>query len=150
MVGCFRQLPNSRSFRTLLLPRSIPPGTADAAAICIIKFVDHNDIELWLMAYDPKLTNPIVLTNDRLAHSECRKMPLVFVTAIAFIYDTYAVGHPDFIRVVHKKNGGLSSARNVGLAVAQGDYLGLNSVYASTKPLFMLKIEGMTFSLCTV
>ena len=28
------------------------------------------------------------------------------------------------VRVVHKANGGLSSARNAGLAVAQGDYLG--------------------------
>lgn len=28
------------------------------------------------------------------------------------------------IRVIHKKNGGLSSARNAGLAVANGDYIG--------------------------
>lgn len=28
------------------------------------------------------------------------------------------------IKVVHKKNGGLSSARNAGLAVAKGDYIG--------------------------
>ena len=28
------------------------------------------------------------------------------------------------IKVVHKKNGGLSSARNAGLAVAQGEYIG--------------------------
>lgn len=30
----------------------------------------------------------------------------------------------DRIKVVHKKNGGLSSARNAGLAVANGDYIG--------------------------
>ena len=28
------------------------------------------------------------------------------------------------IRVVHKPNGGLSSARNAGIEVAEGDYLG--------------------------
>lgn len=28
------------------------------------------------------------------------------------------------IKVVHKKNGGLSSARNAGLAVARGEYIG--------------------------
>ena len=28
------------------------------------------------------------------------------------------------IKVVHKKNGGLSSARNAGLAIANGDYIG--------------------------
>ncbi|HCI64916.1 MAG TPA: glycosyl transferase, partial [Clostridiales bacterium] len=28
------------------------------------------------------------------------------------------------IRVIHKKNGGLSSARNAGLDVAVGDYIG--------------------------
>ena len=28
------------------------------------------------------------------------------------------------IRVIHKENGGLSSARNAGIAVAKGDYFG--------------------------
>lgn len=35
--------------------------------------------------------------------------------------DTYAAGHPDLIRVIHKENGGLSSARNAGIAEAKGD-----------------------------
>lgn len=28
------------------------------------------------------------------------------------------------IKVIHKKNGGLASARNAGLAIAKGDYIG--------------------------
>lgn len=30
----------------------------------------------------------------------------------------------DFVHVIHKENGGLSSARNAGLAIAKGDYIG--------------------------
>lgn len=36
--------------------------------------------------------------------------------------DGYAEKHPN-VRVVHKHNGGLSSARNAGIAVAMGEYL---------------------------
>lgn len=39
------------------------------------------------------------------------------------ICDEYA-GKDNTIRVIHKSNGGLSSARNAGLDVAQGVYLG--------------------------
>ena len=37
--------------------------------------------------------------------------------------DTIAARRPECIRVIHKPNGGLGDARNVGLAHAQGDYL---------------------------
>ena len=37
--------------------------------------------------------------------------------------DAYAAKHPDFIRVVHKANGGLSSARNAGIDAAKGAYI---------------------------
>lgn len=38
------------------------------------------------------------------------------------ICDSYAAQH-NHIRVVHKKNGGLSSARNAGMEIAQGEYI---------------------------
>lgn len=38
------------------------------------------------------------------------------------ICDRYAL-ECDKVKVIHKKNGGLSSARNAGLAVAQGEYI---------------------------
>lgn len=37
--------------------------------------------------------------------------------------DAYAARHPDFIRVVHKENGGLSSARNAGIDAAKGEFI---------------------------
>ena len=37
--------------------------------------------------------------------------------------DHYVAAHPDKIRVIHKKNGGLSSARNAGIEVARGEYI---------------------------
>lgn len=37
--------------------------------------------------------------------------------------DRYAQGYPEIIRVVHKSNGGLSSARNAGMEIARGKYI---------------------------
>lgn len=39
------------------------------------------------------------------------------------ICETYATQYPERIRVVHKKNGGLSSARNAGIDAAKGEYI---------------------------
>jgi len=39
------------------------------------------------------------------------------------ICDRYAAEYHDRVRVVHKENGGLSSARNAGLDVARGEYV---------------------------
>ncbi len=38
------------------------------------------------------------------------------------ICDTYAEKHPEKVKVIHKKNGGLVSARQAGIADAQGEY----------------------------
>lgn len=37
--------------------------------------------------------------------------------------ENYVKKYPDFIRVIHKDNGGLSSARNAGIEKAKGDYI---------------------------
>ena len=39
------------------------------------------------------------------------------------ICDEYVVQYPNTIKVIHQSNAGLSSARNAGLAIAQGDYI---------------------------
>lgn len=37
--------------------------------------------------------------------------------------DEFAAQHKDYVKVLHKKNGGLSSARNAGLEMAIGEYV---------------------------
>lgn len=39
------------------------------------------------------------------------------------ICDEYAAQHPENVLVIHKENGGVSSARNVGLKCVQGQYI---------------------------
>ena len=39
------------------------------------------------------------------------------------ICDSYAERYPQLVRAVHKKNGGVSSARNEGLRLAEGEYV---------------------------
>ncbi|MCH5220424.1 MAG: glycosyltransferase [Muribaculaceae bacterium] len=40
------------------------------------------------------------------------------------ICDEYALKFPEKIKVIHQTNGGLSSARNAGLEIARGEYIG--------------------------
>ena len=37
--------------------------------------------------------------------------------------DTYAEKYPQYIRVLHKENGGLGAARNAGAEIARGSFL---------------------------
>ena len=53
----------------------------------------------------------LILVNDG-SHDQCGK-----------ICDEYAE-NDSRIKVIHKKNGGLSDARNAGLEIAQGEYIG--------------------------
>lgn len=39
------------------------------------------------------------------------------------IVDEFALKHQDIVKVVHKENGGVSSARNIGLRLAIGEYV---------------------------
>lgn len=41
----------------------------------------------------------------------------------ATLCDGYAANHPQLVRVIHKENGGLSSARNAGMDAAQGEFV---------------------------
>ena len=56
----------------------------------------------------------------------CREFELLLVDdgstdGSGSMCDAYADGHPDLIRVVHKANGGLSSARNAGIDAVKGE-----------------------------
>ena len=60
------------------------------------------------------------------------------------------------IKVVHKVNGGLSSARNAGIDVAQGDYIGFVDSDDTIEPfmyeklLSLLQKENTKLSVCAV
>lgn len=43
--------------------------------------------------------------------------------ASGIIADEFAQKYPQYVKVIHKENGGLSSARNTGLKLAKGDYI---------------------------
>ena len=49
------------------------------------------------------------------------------IDGTAAICDDYAAKNAR-IRVIHKENGGPSSARNAGVAIAHGEYLGVQSI----------------------
>lgn len=58
--------------------------------------------------------------------------------------DEYARRFPNKIKVIHKENGGLSSARNAGLDVARGEYVGfVDSDDAVLPEYFADMIEAM-------
>ncbi len=65
---------------------------------------------------------------ESIMHQTYRKLEIILVDdgstdGSGDICDEYA-GKDDRILVIHKKNGGLSDARNAGLERASGDYIG--------------------------
>lgn len=61
------------------------------------------------------------------------------------ICDEYASRHP-FVHVIHKENGGLSSARNAGIDVSQGEYITFidsdDFIGENTLPILMSRLEA--------
>lgn len=58
------------------------------------------------------------------------------------ICDEYASKYSDTIKVIHKKNGGLSSARNVGIENANGEYIFFLDSDDSVVDVFITNIIG--------
>ena len=70
------------------------------------------------------------------------------------ICDNYAK-KDDRIIIIHKPNGGLSSARNVGLDLATGDYIGFVdsddyiSINMYSDMIKLLEVNGLDIIICT-
>lgn len=65
---------------------------------------------------------------DTLLGQVCQDFEILLVDdgstdASGALCDGYAMKHPDMIRVLHKPNGGLSSARNAGIQAASGEFV---------------------------
>lgn len=65
---------------------------------------------------------------DALMKQTCKAFTIILIDdgstdSSPSMCDRYAKEHPELIRVVHKKNGGLSSARNAGIEAASGKYI---------------------------
>lgn len=65
---------------------------------------------------------------DTMLAQTCRDFEIILVDdgstdGSGALCDAYAAAHPDLIRVIHKTNGGLSSARNAGIDAAKGEFI---------------------------
>lgn len=65
---------------------------------------------------------------DSLLHQTCRDYEILLIDdgstdSSGALCDSYASEHPGLVRVIHKENGGLSSARNTGIDNARGEFI---------------------------
>ena len=65
---------------------------------------------------------------DSLLSQTCRDFEIILVDDgstdfSGALCDSYAARYPELVRVVHKKNGGQSSARNIGIDNARGEWV---------------------------
>lgn len=65
---------------------------------------------------------------DTLLGQTCRDFEILLIDdgstdGSSAMCDAYQAACPDFVRVIHKPNGGLSSARNAGIDAARGEYI---------------------------
>lgn len=65
---------------------------------------------------------------ESLLHQTCDEYEILLIDdgstdSSGRMCDDYASAHPNLIRVIHKENGGLSSARNTGIDHAEGEFI---------------------------
>ena len=65
---------------------------------------------------------------DTLLNQTCRNYEILLIDdgstdSCGSLCDRYAREYPDLVRVIHKENGGLSSARNAGINQARGEFI---------------------------
>lgn len=65
---------------------------------------------------------------DSLLGQSCRDFEVILVNdgstdSSGTLCDSYVARYPELVRVIHKPNGGLSSARNAGIDAAQGEWI---------------------------
>lgn len=65
---------------------------------------------------------------EALLGQQCRDFELLLIDdgstdGSGAICDDYAARYPELVRVIHKPNGGLSSARNTGIDAARGEFI---------------------------
>lgn len=65
---------------------------------------------------------------DSLLHQTCRDYEILLIDdgstdSSGALCDSYTSEHPGLVRVIHKENGGLSSARNTGIDNARGEFI---------------------------
>ena len=65
---------------------------------------------------------------ESLLNQTCRDFEVILVddgsdASTAGMCDSYAARYPELVRVIHKPNGGLSSARNAGIDAARGEWI---------------------------
>ena len=65
---------------------------------------------------------------ESLLAQSCRDYEILLVddgsdASTAELCDSYAAAQPELVRVIHKPNGGLSSARNAGIDAARGEFI---------------------------
>ena len=65
---------------------------------------------------------------DSLLGQSCRDFEIILVDdgstdSSGTLCDSYAARYPELVRVIHKPNGGPSSARNAGLDAARGEFV---------------------------
>ena len=83
---------------------------------CITAVVSVFNMEKYLQRFmdtflQQKYIREIILVNDGSTDES------------ALICDEFETRFPSLIKVIHKKNGGLSSARNAGIEAANGEYI---------------------------